>query len=71
MLNYISSLLGSFVSAEGTTANPNFGFDGVTVFNQMMTVISANIVPILTLMGLMLGAGWVIKYFRKARKGSI
>lgn len=56
---------------EGTTANPNFGFDGITVFNNMMTVISANIVPILTLMGLMLGAGWVIKYFKAARKGTI
>lgn len=62
--------LNSVLFAE-TTANVNFGFDGVSVFNNMMSVISGNIAPILALMGLMLGAGWVIKYFKRARKGSI
>lgn len=51
--------------------NANFGFNASTVFNNMMTVISANIAPIMGLMGVMLGAGWVIQYFRRARKGSI
>lgn len=69
MLHTVMSLIG--VLAEGETASVNFGFDGVTVFNNMMSVITGNIVPILTLMGLMLGAGWVIKYFKRARKGSI
>lgn len=59
------------VLAAETTASVNFGFDGISVFNNMMSVISGNIAPILTLMGLMLGAGWVIKYFKRARKGSI
>ena len=61
-------LLGTITHLEGETANVNFGLDATTVFNQMMSVISGNIVPILTLMGLMLGAAWVIKYFKKARK---
>ena len=65
------ALVSGLVHLEGETANVNFGLDATTVFNQMMSVISGNIVPILTLMGLMLGAAWVIKYFKKARKGSI
>lgn len=67
----LKGLLSSLVVLEGETANVNFGLNATTVFNQMMSVISGNIVPILTLMGLMLGAAWVIKYFKKARKGSI
>lgn len=70
-MGLIKGLLSSIVVLEGETANVNFGLDATTVFNQMMSVISGNIVPILTLMGLMLGAAWVIKYFKKARKGSI
>lgn len=68
-MGIINALI-SVLAAE-TTANVNFGFDGVSVFNNMMSVISGNIAPILALMGLMLGAGWVIKYFKRARKGSI
>lgn len=64
-------ILRSIISFETATPNPDFGLDGASVFNNMMTVIKGNIAPILLLMGLMLGAGWVIKYFRKARKGSI
>lgn len=67
----LKGLLSSLIMLEGETANVTFGLDATTVFNQMMSVISGNIVPILTLMGLMLGAAWVIKYFKKARKGSI
>lgn len=70
-MGLLKGLLSSIVVLEGETANVNFGLDATTVFNQMMSVISGNIVPILTLMGLMLGAAWVIKYFKKARKGSI
>ena len=70
MFNLMNTL-GSVFAFEGETANVNFGLDATSVFNQMMSVISGNIVPILGLMGLMLGAGWVIKYFRKARNGSI
>lgn len=55
---------------EGTV-NGNFGLDATSVFNGMMQIISSNIAPILTLMGLMLGAGWVIKYFKKARHGTM
>lgn len=62
------SFLTSGILFEGSSA---FGFTADTVFSNMMSVITANIAPILTLMGLMLGAGWVIKYFRRARKGSI
>lgn len=47
------------------------GLDGTTLFANMIAVIKDNIAPILALMGLALGAGWVIKYFRKARKGGI
>lgn len=70
-MSLIKGLIDTMVHLEGETANVNFGLDATTVFNQMMSVISGNIVPILTLMGLMLGAAWVIKYFKKARKGSI
>lgn len=70
-MGLIKGLIDTMVHLEGETANVNFGLDATTVFNQMMSVISGNIVPILTLMGLMLGAAWVIKYFKKARKGSI
>lgn len=71
MLEKVVSFFTSIVSKESASPDPNFGMDTVTVFNNMMAVIKANIAPILILMGLMLGAGWVIKYFRKARKGSI
>lgn len=48
-----------------------FGFDATTVVTGMFAVISQNIVPILTLMGITLGAAWVVKYFKHARKGKI
>lgn len=62
------AFLTTAVNFEGVTA---FGFNADSVFSGMMSVIAANIAPILALMGLMLGAGWVVKYFRRARKGSI
>jgi hypothetical protein len=70
-MSLIKGLIDTMVHLEGETASVDFGLDAVQVFNQMMSVIKGNIVPILTLMGLMLGAAWVIKYFKKARKGSI
>lgn len=49
----------------------SFGFDAATVVTGMFAVIGQNIVPILTLMGITLGAAWVVKYFKHARKGKI
>lgn len=57
------------IAREGS--NYSFGFDATTVITGMFAVISQNIVPILTLMGITLGAGWVVKYFKHARKGKI
>lgn len=57
------------IAREGS--NYSFGFDPTTVVTGMFAVISQNIVPILTLMGITLGAGWVVKYFKHARKGKI
>lgn len=71
MFNFMNTLLGSVFAFEGETAAYDFGLDAASVVSGMLNVIKANIGPILALMGLMLGAGWVIKYFRKARKGSI
>ena len=48
-----------------------FGFDAAAVVSGMFSVITANIGPILALMGITLGAGWVVKYFKHARKGKI
>lgn len=48
-----------------------FGFDAAAVVTGMFSVIKDNIGPILALMGITLGAGWVVKYFKHARKGKI
>lgn len=53
------------------TSGYQFGLDAATVVTGMFAVISQNIVPILTLMGITLGAAWVVKYFKHARKGKI
>lgn len=47
------------------------GLNAATVFNGMIAMVSANIIPILTLMGLALGMGWVVQYFNSARKGRL
>lgn len=48
-----------------------FGFDAAAVVSGMFSVIKANIGPVLALMGITLGAAWVVKYFKHARKGKI
>lgn len=57
--------------ARETGTGYSFGFDASTVVTGMFAVIGQNIVPILTLMGITLGAAWVVKYFKHARKGKI
>lgn len=47
------------------------GLDSGTVLNGFFAVVSANIVPILTLMGIMLGVSWVIRKFGAAKKSRI
>jgi len=54
---------------ESNTPEVDFGLNAATVFNGMMSVIKANLVPILTLMGLAIGAAWVVKYFNHAKNG--
>lgn len=57
------------VFAEGTSYN--IGLDASSVFSGLLSVLSANIVPILTLMGLALGLRYVLTGFNKAKKGKI
>ena len=60
------------IAREGGAAGGySFGFDAAAVVSGMFSVITANIGPILSLMGITLGAGWVVKYFKHARKGKI
>ena len=60
------------IAREGGAAGGyQFGFDAVAVVTGMFSVIKDNIGPILALMGITLGAAWVVKYFKHARKGSI
>lgn len=53
------------------TSSYTFGFDAAAVVGGMFSVIKDNMGPILALMGITLGAGWVVKYFKHARKGKI
>lgn len=57
--------------ARDAPSGYQFGFDAGPVVSGMFSVITANIGPILALMGITLGAGWVVKYFKHARKGKI
>lgn len=59
------------IAREAAPTGYQFGFDPVSVVTGMFSVITQNIAPILTLMGITLGAGWVVKYFKHARKGKI
>lgn len=59
------------IAREGGATGYQFGFDPATVVTGMFSVITQNIGPILTLMGITLGAAWVVKYFKHARKGKI
>lgn len=59
------------VARDGAATGYQFGFDPATVVTGMFSVITQNIGPILTLMGITLGAAWVVKYFKHARKGKI
>ena len=59
------------VARDGAATGYQFGFDPATVVTGMFSVITQNIAPILTLMGITLGAAWVVKYFKHARKGKI
>lgn len=59
------------IARETGATGYQFGFDAAAVVSGMFSVITANIGPILALMGITLGAGWVVKYFRHARKGKI
>ena len=50
------------IAREGGAAGGySFGFDAAAVVSGMFSVITANIGPILALMGITLGAGWVVK----------
>lgn len=55
----------------GASGGYSFGFDAMSVVSGMFSVIKENIGPVLTLMGITLGAAWVVKYFKHARKGKI
>jgi hypothetical protein len=49
----------------------SLGLEANTVLNGFFSVIGSNIVPILTLMGIMLGVTWVIRKFGAAKKSRI
>lgn len=57
------------IASAPTTVD--LGLDSTTVLNGFFSVIGANIVPILTLMGIMLGVTWVIRKFGAAKKSRI
>lgn len=70
-LYYTLPLILTNILSETQNPDYNVGLDASTVFNGMITLVRTNIVPILTLMGLALGMGWVIQYFNSARKGRL
>lgn len=70
-LYYTLPLILTNILSENQNPDYNVGLDASTVFNGMITLVRTNIVPILTLMGLALGMGWVIQYFNSARKGRL
>lgn len=71
----IASAIGALIRfaegdpVPGTTYSLNLQAAEVT--KGFFQVIADNILPILGLMGIMLGVTWVLKRFRKARKGSV
>lgn len=66
----LNALKGVMMFAEG---DPSYSLNlsAAEVTNGFFKVISDNILAVLTLMGIMLGVGWILKRFRKARKGSV
>lgn len=56
---------------ETALTTTEIGLDSSTVLNGFFSVVSSNIVPILTLMGIMLGVTWVIRKFGAAKKSRI
>lgn len=65
-------ILGTILNENaGDSITYDVGLNAATVFNGMISMVSANIIPILTLMGLALGMGWVVQYFNSARKGRL
>lgn len=56
-------------NADEVDVDGSFNFNPELIFNGMMDVIGDNIVPIMTLLGIMLGAKWTMRYFKKAAKG--
>lgn len=54
---------------EGETYG--LGLTATDVTGGFFQVISQNITTVLGLMGIMLGVTWILKRFRKARKGSL
>lgn len=58
-------------TAAPTLTTTEIGLDANTVLNGFFSVVGSNIVPILTLMGIMLGVTWVIRKFGAAKKSRI
>lgn len=70
----VNALL-AFIEAwfgEGTTSSDySLGLSFQEVVSGVFGVVKANMLPILGLMGVMLGVYLAIRFFRKAKKGSI
>ena len=56
---------------EQTPVDVSMALDSGTVLNGFFATITANIVPILTLMGVMLGVRWVVRKFGAAKNARI
>lgn len=57
---------------EGDTSGDySLGLDASVVTDGVWAVVSQNIIPILTLLGIMLGFYLVIRFFRRAEKAKI
>ena len=56
---------------ETALTTVELGLDSSTVLNGFFSTVTANIVPILTLMGVMLGVRWVVRKFGAAKNARI
>lgn len=54
---------------EGTSYA--IGLDAASVFGGLLSVLTQNIAPIMTLMGLVLGLKYVMRAFKAASKGKV
>lgn len=64
-------MIAHLITIAREASSYQFGFDAAAVVAGMFSVIKDNMGPILALMGITLGAGRVVKYFKHARKGKI